>query len=257
MEDIEEFNSNNNRARPPMQGQRTMRELLNPPRLSTPSCFMLPPNHDHVTIRPQVVSQPPIFRGMENENPYSHIKEFEDIASIFREANTLLEIFRMKLFPLSLKDKAKTWLNSLRPYSIGNWGDLQSMFLHKFFPTHRTSTLKNEILNFKAMEDENFFACWERFREIVAACPHNRFENWMLVSYFYEGMSPPMKQLLETMCGGDFMNKNPDEAFQFLDYVAEVSRSWEEPTVKEPPRDRTMNRVRASGVYTLIESLDV
>ncbi|RVW92441.1 hypothetical protein CK203_042638 [Vitis vinifera] len=23
------------------------------------------------------------------------------------------------------------------------------------------------------------------------------------------------------MCGGDFMNKNPDEAFQFLDYVAE------------------------------------
>ncbi|RVW72113.1 hypothetical protein CK203_054779 [Vitis vinifera] len=42
----------------------------------------------------------------------------------------------------------------------------------------------------------------------------------ILVSYFYEGMSPLMKQLLETMCGGDFMNKNPDEAFQFLDYVA-------------------------------------
>ncbi|KAL6320544.1 hypothetical protein AAG906_007623 [Vitis piasezkii] len=54
MEDTEEFNSNNNRPRPPVQGQRTMRELLNPPRLSTPSCFMLPPNHDHVTIRPQV-----------------------------------------------------------------------------------------------------------------------------------------------------------------------------------------------------------
>ena len=35
MEDTEEFNSNNNRPRPPVQGQRTMRELLNPPRLST------------------------------------------------------------------------------------------------------------------------------------------------------------------------------------------------------------------------------
>ncbi|RVW91450.1 Retrovirus-related Pol polyprotein from transposon 17.6 [Vitis vinifera] len=257
MEDTEEFNSNNNRPRPPVQGQRTMRELLNPPRLSTPSCFMLPPNHDHVTIRPQVVSQLPIFRGTENENPYSHIKEFEDIVSIFREANTPLEIFRMKLFPLSLKDKAKTWLNSLRPYSIRNWGDLQSVFLQKFFPTHRTSALKKEISNFKAMEDEKFFACWERFREIVAACPHHGFDNWMLVSYFYEGMAPPMKQLLETMCGGDFMNKNPDEAFQFLDYVAEVSRSWDEPIVKEPSRDRTMNRARASGVYTLPEGLDV
>ncbi|KAL6322464.1 hypothetical protein AAG906_008119 [Vitis piasezkii] len=234
-----------------------MRELLNPPRLSTPSCFMLPPNHDHVTIRPQVVSQLPIFRETENENPYSHIKEFEDIVSIFQEANTPLEIFRMKLFPLSLKDKAKTWLNSLRPYSIRNWGDLQSVFLQKFFPTHRTSALKKEISNFKAMEDEKFFACWERFRDIVATCPHHGFDNWMLVSYFYEGMSPPMKQLLETMCGGDFMNKNPDEAFQFLDYVAKVFRSWDEPIVKEPSRDRTMNRARASGVYTLPEGLDV
>ena len=103
MEDTEESNNNNNRPRPPMQDQRTMREFLNPPRLSTPSCFMLPPNHDHVTIRPQVVPQLPIFRGTENENPYSHIKEFEDIISIFREANTPLEIFRMKLFPLSLR----------------------------------------------------------------------------------------------------------------------------------------------------------
>ena len=70
-------------------------------------------------------------------------------------------------------------------------------------------------------------------------------------------MSPLMKQLLETMCEGDFMNKNPDEAFQFLDYVAEVSRSWEEPIVKEPRRDRTMNKTKASRVYALPESLDI
>ena len=85
-----------------------MREFLNPWSLSTLNFFMLPPNHDYVTIRPQVVSQLPIFRGIENENPYSHIKEFEDIVSIFQEANTPLDIFHMKLFLLSLKDKAKT-----------------------------------------------------------------------------------------------------------------------------------------------------
>ena len=92
---------------------------------------------------------------------------------------------------------------------------------------------------------------------MVAAYPHHGFDNWILVSYFYEGMSPPMKQFLETMCGGDFMNKNPDETFLFLDYVVEVSRSWEEPIVKEPPRDRIVNRVRASGMYTLPKNLDV
>ena len=38
-----------------------------------------------------------------------------------------------------------------------------------------------------------------------------------------------MKKLLETMCGGDFMSKNPEEAMDFLSYVAEVSRRWDEP----------------------------
>ena len=79
----------------------------------------------------------------------------------------------------------------------------------------------------------------------------------MLVSYFYEGMSPPMKQILETMCGRDFMNKNPNETFQFLDIVVEVFRSWEEPIVKKSPRDRTVNRERASGGYALPESLNI
>ena len=85
-----------------------MREFLNPWSLSTLNFFMLPPNHDYVTIRPQVVFQLPIFRKIENESSYSHIKEFEDIVSIFREPNIPLEIFCMKLFLLSLKDKAKT-----------------------------------------------------------------------------------------------------------------------------------------------------
>ena len=31
------------------------------------------------------------------------------------------------------------------------------------------------------------------------------------------------------MCGGDFMSKNPEEAMDFLSYIAEVSRGWDEP----------------------------
>ncbi|RVW32417.1 hypothetical protein CK203_109272 [Vitis vinifera] len=44
----------------------------------------------------------------------------------------------------------------------------------------------------------------------------------------YDGMSSSMKQLLEPTCGGDFMSKNPEEAIDFLSYVAEVSRGWAE-----------------------------
>ena len=50
---------------------------------------------------------------------------------------------------------------------------------------------------------------------VVNACPYHIFDTWMLVNYFYEGMLPTMKQLLETMCEGDFMSKSLDKALDF------------------------------------------
>ena len=55
--------------------------------------------------------------------------------------------------------------------------------------------------------------------EALNACPHHGFHTWMLVSYFNDGISPAMKQLLETMCGGDLLSKHPEGALDFLGYV--------------------------------------
>ena len=44
--------------------------------------------------------------------------------------------------------------------------------------------------------------------ETISVCPHHGFDTWMLVNHFYGGMSPAMNQLLETMCGGDFLSKH-------------------------------------------------
>ena len=60
--------------------------------------------------------------------------------------------------------------------------------------------------------------------EAINAFPYHGFDTWLLVSYFYDGMSSSMKQLLKTICGGDFMSKNPEEAINLLSYMAEVSR---------------------------------
>ena len=74
--------------------------------------------------------------------------------------------------------------------------------------------------------------------EALNACPHHGFDTWLLVSYFYDGISPSMKQLLETMCGGDFLSKYPEEALNFLGYVVEASKGWDEPNLREMERMR-------------------
>ena len=62
----------------------------------------------------------------------------------------------MKLFPFSLTDRAKTWLNSLRPRLIGTWQEMQTEFLKKCFPIHRTNALKRQIMNFSQKDNEIF-----------------------------------------------------------------------------------------------------
>ena len=57
-------------------------------------------------------------------------------------------------------------------------------------------------------------------------------------------MSPTMKQLLETMCEGDFMNQHPEEAMDFLNYVADTSKACDEPNPKEAERMRPTTNSR-------------
>ena len=83
--------------------------------------------------------------------------------------------------------------------------------------------------------------------ETINACPHHGFDTWMLVNHFYDGMSPPMKQLLETMCGGNFLSKYRDEAMDFLNYVVETSKVWDELNPREGERLRPSKHQRGGG----------
>ena len=65
-----------------------------------------------------------------------------------------------------------------------------------------------------------------------------------------------MKQLLKTMCGGDFLSKNPDEAMDFLNYVAETSKAKDEPNPRKTDRHRPPVNQRG-GIYSLSEDMEL
>ena len=136
---------------------RSMRDRMHPPCMSAPSCIV--PPTEKLVIRPHIVPLLPIFHGMDHENPHQHIKEFEEVCNTFQEGEASIDLMRLKVFPFTLNDKAKIWINSLRPRSIRSWIDLQAEFLKKFFPTHKTNGLKRQISNFSAKENEKFYEC--------------------------------------------------------------------------------------------------
>ncbi|KAL5548484.1 hypothetical protein UlMin_003715 [Ulmus minor] len=64
------------------------------------------------------------------------------------------DILKLKLFPYSLRDRARAWLNSLPSDSITTWNDLAEKFLMKYFPPTKNAKLRNYITSFQQLEGE-------------------------------------------------------------------------------------------------------
>ena len=57
--------------------KRYMQDYLNPTRVLTPSCIIVPKNAHTFVIIPGMLPSFSTVQGMKNESPYLHVKEFE------------------------------------------------------------------------------------------------------------------------------------------------------------------------------------
>jgi hypothetical protein len=169
---------------------RSHRDLFAPIATNSPSCIVLPPtNATHFDLKPHVIQLLPSFHGLDLENPYSHVKKFKDICATFKFQNFSEESVHLRLFPFSLHDRAKVWLDSNMSGSITSWENLLNKFYNKFFPMSKVNECRKEISSFTQEEDEKFSESWERFQEMLIKCPPHGYEKWRLVPFFYQGLT--------------------------------------------------------------------
>ena len=107
---------------------RTLREILRPQRTTTNSCIRLPEEANHFPMKSKMIHLLPEYQGFDYENPYSYMRDFEDVCSAFLSPRSPLHIICLVFFHFSLKEKAKIWFHSLTPNSISNWEDMRSVF---------------------------------------------------------------------------------------------------------------------------------
>jgi len=143
-------NNENNRV-------RTLRDHVNPTRTNAPSCIVFPPDASHFNFKPDIIQLLHSFHGLDLENSYLHLREFEEVCNTYDDLNCSMNTIRLKLFSFLLKDKAKTWLQNLRPGSIRAWDEMQLQFFKKFFPSHRTNSFERQIITFTQKSGETFY----------------------------------------------------------------------------------------------------
>ena len=111
----------------------SLRDLFTHIATSSHSCIVLPPtNASHFDLKPHVIQLLPSFHSLDLENPYSHVKKFTDMCATFKFQNFSEEFVHLRLFPFSLHDKARAWLNSNTPGSISFWESLLGSFITSF-----------------------------------------------------------------------------------------------------------------------------
>ncbi|CAL9012178.1 unnamed protein product [Prunus brigantina] len=163
------------------------------------------------------------------------------------------EAIRLRLFPFSLKERAKEWLYSLPSASITTWTALASKFLAKFFPAQKTNHIRKEIMGVQQLDGESFHEYWDRFQRLLASCPHHQIEDWLLMQYFYEGLLDSERMMVDATSGGGLMNKSATQAKEMFENIAANSQQFN--YRRAPPKKAGVYEVSASDIGPQIANL--
>ncbi|GKF17541.1 reverse transcriptase domain-containing protein, partial [Tanacetum coccineum] len=177
------------------------------------------------------------FYGFKKEDPHAHICWFNKITSTIKYRDVPNSSIKLMLFPFSIEGAARIWLEKEPPRSILTWEDFVSKFINQFFPPSKTTNLQNEITNFQQRFKETFSEAWERFKDLLRACPHHGFTELHQLDTFYNALTSTDQDSLNAAASGNLLTKTPRDVLTIIESKLKVrnSRNKLVVTKRSPP----------------------
>ncbi|GKA45781.1 reverse transcriptase domain-containing protein [Tanacetum coccineum] len=212
----------------PMADTRTMAQLLQAPTEGYEDAILIPEIvANNFELKHGLINlvQNKQFFGHDKEDPHAHIRYFNKITSTMRVPNVPITTIKLMLFPFSIEGAARIWLEKEPPRSIQTWDDLVSKFINQFFPPSKTTNLRNEITRFQQRFDESFYEAWDRFNDLLRACPHHGFSELHQLDTFYNALNINDQDSLNSAAGGNFLDKMPRECLKIIESKSKVRQT--------------------------------
>ncbi|GMI63452.1 hypothetical protein HRI_000014500 [Hibiscus trionum] len=186
------------------------------------------------------------FGGTATEDARQNLRGFLDICRAFKIHGVHQDILRLRLFPYSLRDMAKQWLNNQPAGSFNSWAKLCKDFLDRFSPSNVTDRLRNEITTFRQGDDEPMYEAWERYQQMLNNGPLHGLPAWTQVPIFYNGVNYPTRMMIDASVDGIILDTPLEEALRLLNIAAK--NDYKFPTAHRggTRRPATVNEVEAS-----------
>ncbi|KAA3480882.1 Retrotransposon gag protein [Gossypium australe] len=122
---------------------------------------------------------------------------FIEVSDSFKLVGVPEGALRLKLFPYSLREKARAWLNSLPPDFITTWKKLSERFLMKYFsPSKNVKWMMN---------------------------PYIRQER---DSKIYNGLNVHTRMVVDASTNGALLSKSYNEAYEIIERISRNNYRW-------------------------------
>ncbi|KAL4354020.1 hypothetical protein GQ457_06G014920 [Hibiscus cannabinus] len=151
------------------------------------------------------------FGASTNVDARQHLKYFLEICNSFRLPGVSVDVLKLKRFPYSLKDRAKSWLNNLSFDSLQLWTELCRSFLARFIYTKIIDKIRNKITYF-------------------GRCLMHGLPKWIPLSIFYNSVNTPTKMMLYASTNGTLLEKPPHEGLEILNILTQ--NDYQHPTTR-------------------------
>jgi len=152
------------------------------------------------------------FAGTGTDDAASHLNNFVEICDMQKYKDVDGDIIKLKLFPFSLRGKAKEWRLSFPRNSIDTWAKCKDAFISRYYPPAKIISMRSDIMKFKQLDNEHVAQAWGRMKTLVKNCPNHGLTPWMILQTFYAGLNYASRNLLDSAAGGTFMTITVDAA---------------------------------------------
>ncbi|GKB25499.1 hypothetical protein Tco_0864900 [Tanacetum coccineum] len=184
-----------------MADQRTMAELLRAPTEGYAEAIVVPPIlAEHFELKHSLINMMTSdqFFGLEKDNPHDHIRWFNKITSTIKYKDVPNHAIKLMLFPFSLAGAACRWLEKEPPRSITTWDDLF---------------------------DESFHEAWDRYKDLLRACPHHGFTELHQLDTFYNALNPSDQDSLNSAVGANLLERSTQDVLTIIENNSKVRNS--------------------------------
>nr|GEW48855.1 reverse transcriptase domain-containing protein [Tanacetum cinerariifolium] len=144
------------------------------------------------------------FFGLEKDNPHDHICWFNKITSTMKYKDVPNSAIKLMLFPFSLAGAAC-----------------------------RITNLRNEISNFQQRFDESSHKAWDRYKDLLRACPHHGFTELHQLDNFYNALNPADQDSLNAAAGGNLLERHTQDVLTIIKNKSKVLNSRNKSVVSQ------------------------